>query len=57
MKQDPIFFSPILYLNNVAKGIEFYKKAFDAIELQRWIHLVITGSFKKSSGKNQKLIF
>lgn len=29
-------FAPILYLNNVADAIEFYKKAFDAKELRRW---------------------
>lgn len=30
------FFAPLLYLKNVADAIEFYKKAFDAIELRRW---------------------
>jgi PhnB protein len=30
------FFAPILYLNNVAAAIEFYKKAFGANELRRW---------------------
>lgn len=29
-------FAPVLYLNNVADGIEFYKKAFDAKELRRF---------------------
>ena len=29
-------FAPVLYLKNVADGIEFYKKAFDAKELRRW---------------------
>jgi len=29
-------FAPILYLDNVADAIEFYKKAFDAKELRRW---------------------
>ncbi len=30
------FFAPMLYLINVAEAIEFYKKAFDAVELRRW---------------------
>lgn len=30
------FFAPMLCLKNVAEAIEFYKKAFDAIELRRW---------------------
>jgi PhnB protein len=29
-------FAPMLYLKNVADGIDFYKKAFDAKELRRW---------------------
>ncbi|CAN5233311.1 hypothetical protein BH11BAC6_BH11BAC6_08840 [soil metagenome] len=29
-------FAPILYLKDVAAAIEFYIKAFDAIELHRW---------------------
>jgi PhnB protein len=29
-------FAPILYFNNVAEAMEFYKKAFDAEELRRW---------------------
>jgi PhnB protein len=29
-------FAPMLYMKNVADAIEFYKKAFDAEELQRW---------------------
>ena len=29
-------FAPILYFNNVADAMEFYKKAFDAKELRRW---------------------
>jgi PhnB protein len=30
------FFAPMLYLKVVAPAIEFYKKAFGAIELNRW---------------------
>ncbi|HRH60181.1 MAG TPA: VOC family protein [Chitinophagaceae bacterium] len=30
------FFAPMLYITDVAAAIEFYKKAFDAIELHRW---------------------
>lgn len=29
-------FAPIIYLKNVADGIAFYEKAFDAIELRRF---------------------
>jgi PhnB protein len=29
-------FAPILYLDDVANAIEFYKKAFGAKELRRW---------------------
>src|SRR6476620_1528972 len=29
-------FAPMLYLKNVADGIEFYEKAFNAKELRRW---------------------
>ena len=29
-------FSPMLYMKDVAAAIEFYKKAFDAVELRRW---------------------
>jgi len=36
MKTDSATFAPILYLNNVADAIEFYKKAFNAKELRRW---------------------
>jgi PhnB protein len=36
MKENSTFFAPMLYLNKVAPAIEFYKKAFDAIELRRW---------------------
>ena len=30
------FFAPMIYLNEVAPAIEFYKGAFDAIGLRRW---------------------
>lgn len=36
MDEDPTFFAPMIYLNEVATAIEFYKRAFDAIELRRW---------------------
>jgi PhnB protein len=36
MKERSTFFAPQLFLKNVAAGIEFYKKAFDAFELRRW---------------------
>ena len=36
MKTDSATFAPILYLNNVADAIEFYKKALGAKELRRW---------------------
>ena len=36
MKESSTFFAPMIYLNKVAPAIEFYKKAFDAIELRRW---------------------
>ena len=36
MKETSTFFAPMLYLKKVAPAIEFYKKAFDAIELKRW---------------------
>lgn len=29
-------FSPIMYVNDVANAMEYYKTAFDAIELRRW---------------------
>jgi PhnB protein len=36
MNQHSTFFAPMIYLRKVAPAIEFYKKAFDAIELRRW---------------------
>lgn len=36
MDEDSTFFAPMIYLNEVAPAIEFYKEAFDAIELRRW---------------------
>ena len=36
MKEHLTFFAPMIYLTKVAPAIEFYKKAFDAIELRRW---------------------
>ena len=36
MDEHSTFFAPMIYLNEVAPGIEFYKRAFDAIELRRW---------------------
>jgi|SRR5579875_1531256 len=36
MKEDSSFFAPQLYLTEVAAAIEFYKKAFDAVELRKW---------------------
>ena len=36
MNQPSTFFAPMLYLKTLAPAIEFYKKAFDAIELRRW---------------------
>ena len=36
MKHDSTFFAPQLFLKNVAAGMEFYKKAFNAVELRRW---------------------
>ena len=38
MKEQPTFFAPMLYIDILAPAIEFYKKAFDAIELRRWEH-------------------
>lgn len=32
----PVFFAPHLALKTVLEGMEFYKKAFGAIELRRW---------------------
>jgi PhnB protein len=34
--QPATFFAPHLTLRNVLAGIEFYKAAFDAVELRRW---------------------
>jgi len=36
MKDNTIFFAPMLYLKQVAPAIEFYKNAFDAIVLRQW---------------------
>jgi len=36
MNQPSTFFAPMIYLRKLAPAIEFYKKAFDAIELRRW---------------------
>ena len=36
MNQPSTFFAPMIYLKILAPAIEFYKKAFDAIELRRW---------------------
>ena len=36
MNEHSTFFAPMIYLNKLAPAIEFYKKAFDAIELRRW---------------------
>ena len=38
MKEQTTFFAPMLYIDILAPAIEFYKKAFDAIELRRWEH-------------------
>ena len=38
MSEQTIFFSPMLYIYVLAPAIEFYKKAFDVIELRRWEH-------------------
>ena len=35
MNNQSTFFAPMIYLNTVAPAIEFYKKAFDAVELWR----------------------
>ena len=35
MNNQSTFFAPMIYLNTVASAIEFYKKAFDAVELRR----------------------
>ena len=36
MNQHSTFFAPMIYLKVLAPAIEFYKNAFDAIELRRW---------------------
>jgi PhnB protein len=36
MKGQSTFFAPMIYLKILAPAIEFYKKAFGAIELRRW---------------------
>jgi len=36
MKEQATFFAPMIYLKTLAPAIEFYKNAFDAIELRRW---------------------
>ncbi len=37
LRENPAtFFAPMLILKNVEEAIEFYKKAFNAIELRRW---------------------
>jgi hypothetical protein len=33
------FFTPVIYLKTLSPAIEFYKKAFDAIELRRCINV------------------
>ena len=35
-KTPPIAFAPQLYLKNVGEGMDFYQKAFGAVELRRW---------------------
>ena len=35
-ERGPTFFAPHLTLRNVLAGVEFYKAAFDAVELRRW---------------------
>lgn len=36
MNKQLTFFAPMIYLKILAPAIEYYKKAFDAIELRRW---------------------
>jgi len=36
MEENFTFFAPMIYLKKVAPAIEFYKNAFDAIELRPW---------------------
>lgn len=38
MNNSSTFFAPMIYLKTLAPAIEFYKKAFDAVELQRWLN-------------------
>ena len=35
MEENSTFFAPMIYLKELAPAIEFYKNAFDAIELRR----------------------
>ena len=35
MNNQSTFFAPMIYLNTVAPALEYYKKAFDAVELWR----------------------
>jgi len=36
MNKLPTFFAPMIYLKTLATAIDYYKKAFDAVELRRW---------------------
>ena len=36
MKNQPTFFAPMIYLQELAPAIHFYKTAFDAIVLRQW---------------------
>src|SRR5678816_2214360 len=36
MKENTTFFAPMIYLEILAPAIEYYKSAFDAVELRRW---------------------
>ena len=36
MNEQSTYFAPMIYLKVLAPAIEFYKKAFDAVELRRW---------------------
>lgn len=36
MKENTTFFAPMIYLKILAPAIEYYKNAFDAVELRRW---------------------
>jgi PhnB protein len=65
MKKQSTFFAPMLYIDILAPAIEFYKKAFDAVELRRWEHdgkvhvaeMTIGGALfhmhEESTGKNE----